>query len=226
MQHKIRYRPSFSLLGVKLAAGEQVLVESGSMVSMSHDMNIDTKLSATGGILKAVIIAVARKILGGESMFINIFTAGEKGGEILIAPAVSGDIIHFPMKNGKLLIQGSSFLAADPKITVGLKFGGIRSLIGGEGLVLLKAEGTGDLFINSYGGIKEVDVDGGFVVDTGHMVAFEETLTFKVKKVGGWKSTLLSGEGLVMEFSGKGKLYLQTRNMAALASWMTPMLHG
>ncbi len=224
MEFGIKYQPSYSLLGVKLTAGEEILVEAGSMVCMSADMKISTKLSATGGFIKAVISAILRKFLGGETMFINVFTAGDKGGNILIAPALSGDILHFPMKGKGLMIQASSFLAADPKIKVKLKFGGLKSLFGGEGLFLLRAEGEGDLFVNAYGGIKEIDIDSNFVVDTGHIVAFEESLSFKVKKVGGWKSTFLSGEGLVTEFSGKGKLYIQTRNVGALVSWLRPML--
>lgn len=224
MQFGIRYRPSYSLLGVKLDPSEQILVEAGSMVSMSADMQVDTKLNATGGLIKAIITAVGRKFLGGETMFVNVYTAGKGGGQIMIAPSLNGDIIHFPLKGGGLLIQASSFLAAHPGIEVKLRFGGIKTLLGGEGLFLLSARGTGDLFINSYGGIKEMDLDGSFIVDTGHVVAFEESLNFKVKKVGGWKSTLLSGEGLVVEFSGKGKLYIQTRNVGAMVSWLIPML--
>jgi len=96
--------------------------------------------------------------------------------------------------------------------------------MGGEGLFLLSATGAGDLFINAYGGIREIDLNGSFIVDTGHIVAFEDSLTFNVKKVGSWKSTLFSGEGLVCEFSGKGKLWIQTRNLSALVAWLRPML--
>lgn len=224
MQFAIKYQPSYSLLGVQLAANEQVLVEAGSMVGMSADMGIDTKLSASGGLIKGLISAVARKFLGGETMFVNIFTAGPQGGNVLIAPALNGDIIHFPMSGGSMMIQASSFLASHPGLNVKLKFGGLKSLFGGEGLFLMRAEGQGDLFINAYGGIRELDLNGPFIVDTGHIVAFEESLTFDVKKVGGWKSTILSGEGLVCEFNGKGKLWMQTRNVGGLVSWLQPML--
>lgn len=122
------------------------------------------------------------------------------------------------------MIQASSFLASHPGLNVKLKFGGLKSLFGGEGLFLMRAEGQGDLFINAYGGIRELDLNGPFIVDTGHIVAFEESLTFDVKKVGGWKSTILSGEGLVCEFNGKGKLWMQTRNVGGLVGWLRPML--
>jgi len=223
MEFGIRYRPSYSLLGVKLAPNEQVLVEAGSMVSMTHDTQIDTHLNATGGLLKSIAVAIGRKVMGGETMFVNTFTAGPNGGQVMIAPSLNGDITHFPL-NGSLLIQASSFLAASPAITVKLKFGGLKTMLGGEGLFLLSATGAGDLFINAYGGIRELDLNGSFIVDTGHIVAFEDSLTFNVKKVGSWKSTLFSGEGLVCEFSGKGKLWIQTRNLSALVAWLRPML--
>ena len=223
MEFGIRYRPSYSLLGVKLAPNEQVLVEAGSMVSMTHDTQIDTHLNATGGLLKSIAVAIGRKVMGGETMFVNTFTAGPNGGQVMIAPSLNGDIIHFPL-NGSLLIQASSFLAASPTIAVKLKFGGLKTMLGGEGLFLLSATGAGDLFINAYGGIRELDLNGSFIVDTGHIVAFEDSLTFNVKKVGSWKSTLFSGEGLVCEFSGKGKLWIQTRNLSALVAWLRPML--
>ena len=82
------------------------------------------------------------------------------------------------------------------------------------------------MLINSYGAIQKVDVDGKYLVDTGHVVGFNGDLTYKIRRVGGWKSTLLSGEGLVLEFSGKGTLWLQTRNMNAMVGWITPVLPG
>ncbi len=224
MKFGVKYRPSYSLLGVNLEGGEEILVEAGSMVSMSADMNVSTKLSATGGFFRALITALGRKFLGGETTFINIFKAGDSGGQILIAPAMNGDIIHFPLKGKRILVQASSFLASSPDIRVKLRFGGLRTLLGGEGLFLLAAEGDGDLFLNSFGAIKEMDVNGSFIVDTGHIVAFEESLEFDVKRVGSWKSTFFSGEGLVTEFSGQGKLYIQTRNIGAMVSWLRPMM--
>ena len=122
------------------------------------------------------------------------------------------------------MIQASSFLAASPGVGVKLKFGGLRSLFGGEGLFLIEAEGNGELFINSYGAVKTMEVDGTFIIDTGHIVAFDPALSFDVKRVGSWKSTLFSGEGLVCEFSGKGTLYYQTRNLGAFVSWLTKLL--
>jgi uncharacterized protein (TIGR00266 family) len=90
--------------------------------------------------------------------------------------------------------------------------------------VLLECAGEGDVFVNSYGGIHEVPVDGKFIVDTGHIVAFEGTLDFRVRSIGGLKSLLFSGEGLVCEFTGRGTLWVQSRNLSALTGWLRPML--
>ena len=88
----------------------------------------------------------------------------------------------------------------------------------------MKLSGSGNLYFNAYGDIQEVDVDGEYIVDTGHVVGFEPSLNFKIRGLGGLKSTLFSGEGLVMRFRGKGKLYIQSRNLNSLASWVTPYL--
>ena len=69
----------------------------------------------------------------------------------------------------------------------------------------------------------EKDVNGSFIVDTGHVVAWEPGLTYSIRGMGGLKSTLLSGEGLVMEFSGSGKIYLQTRTLDGVGRWLSPL---
>ncbi|HBW48213.1 TPA: TIGR00266 family protein, partial [bacterium] len=93
-----------------------------------------------------------------------------------------------------------------------------------SGLFILEASGTGDLFASGYGIISEETVKGSMTVDTGHLVAWEPSLTYRIKRVGSWKSTLLSGEGLVVEFSGMGKILICSRNVSSLVSWISPWL--
>jgi uncharacterized protein (TIGR00266 family) len=174
--------------------------------------------------LVAFFVALLRKILGGETMFVNRFTTPSPG-ELVLAPAMSGHIIHQTLSDSsKLFVQAGSYLASTGQVDTKLKFGGLRSLFGGEGLVLLECTGQGELWMNSYGGVLPLPVNGSFTVDTGHIVAFDGTLDFKVKSVGGVKSFLFSGEGLVCEFSGQGTIYIQSRNLSALVSWLTPLL--
>ena len=101
----------------------------------------------------------------------------------------------------------------------------MRGLFGGEGLFFLECSGNGELFINSYGGIIEIPCNGRYIVDTGHIVAFDAVLNFKIKTPGGGVLGFLgSGEGLVMEFQGQGTIYMQSRNVSALVGWVSPML--
>ncbi|MCC6160150.1 MAG: TIGR00266 family protein [Deltaproteobacteria bacterium] len=219
MKHEVRHGPSFSSLFLTLEGGEQVRTEAGAMVGMSPNFDISTK--AYGGFFKALI----RRLLGGESVFQNTYTAKDAGSELILSPTVPGEILHRKIEKGKsFVMQGSAFLASSPSVELKTKYGGVSSMMSGEGLFLLEIKGEGDLWYNSYGKIIEIDVQGGYVVDTGHIVAFEDTLKFKVKRVGGLKSTLLSGEGFVAEFSGNGKLYIQSRTVSSLIGWLTPML--
>jgi uncharacterized protein (TIGR00266 family) len=218
MEHEISYGPSFALLTVTLDQGESIRAESGAMVS--HDTSIDMETNATGGFLKSI-----RRSLGGESFFQNTFHARAPG-EVQFASVLPGDIVHRELENETLYVQSTSYIAGDPSLDIDSKFGGSRSFLGGEGLFLLKAKGTGPLFMSSYGAIQAVDVStrDEFVVDTGHIVAFEDSLNFNVRRVGGLKSTLASGEGLVCNFSGEGTVWIQSRSQGAFLAWLIPKL--
>jgi uncharacterized protein (TIGR00266 family) len=219
MEHEIAHRPSYAQLSLSLEAGETIRAEGGAMVSYAGDIDIETK--AEGGLLKSL----SRSVLGGESFFMNTFTANSAG-TLELAPALAGDMEHHHLEGETLYVQSTSFVAAEPTVEVDTKFGGGRTFFGGEGLFLLKLSGTGDAFVSSYGAIDEHTVEPGesLVVDTGHIVAFEESVSFDVDRVGGIKSTLFSGEGLVCTFSGEGTVWTQTRSPDAFLSWLIPKL--
>ncbi|WP_276271552.1 TIGR00266 family protein [Haloarcula litorea] len=219
MEYDISHRPSYAQLDLTLDQGESVRAEAGAMVSQSTGIEVETK--AEGGLLKSL----SRSVLGGESFFLNTFTATEPG-TLKLAPALSGDVDHHELDSETLYVQSTSFLASHPDIEVDTEFGGGKTFFGGEGLFLLRMSGSGPAFVASYGAIDELTVEPGesVVVDTGHVVAFEETLDFDVRRVGGLKSTLFSGEGLVCEFSGEGTVWTQTRSPDAFLSWLVPKL--
>lgn len=220
MEIKILYSPAYSMANVKLAPNEQIQVEAGAMVSTSFGITIETK--ATGGFLKSF----GRSLLGGESFFMNTFTAPSNGGEINLAPSLPGDMFVLDMDKQTMLIQSGSYCASSIGIDIDTKWGGAKTFFASEGLILLKATGTGKIILSSYGAIHEIKLEPQekYIVDTGHLVAFEESLSFDVKKVGGLKSTLLSGEGLVVELTGPGKALMQTRSINAFLSWLIPKL--
>jgi len=219
MEHEITHRPSYAQLTLNLDEGEAVRAEAGAMVSKSGDVEVSTQ--AEGGLLKSL----SRSVLGGESFFMNTFTAAGPS-SIQLAPALAGDIQHHQLDGETLFVQSTSFVAAHPEIEVDTKFGGGKSFFGGEGLFLLKLTGNEPAFISSYGAIDEHTIAPGetLTVDTGHIVAFEETVDFDVQKIGGLKSTLFSGEGLVCEFTGDGTVWTQTRSPDAFLSWLIPKL--
>jgi uncharacterized protein (TIGR00266 family) len=218
MQHDIMYKPAYTLLEIKLESGERVEAESGAMVYMSPGIEIATK--AKGGVLGAL----TRGILGGESFFTNTFSARSKG-SVGLAPPYQGDISYHRLNGETLFIQSGSYIASSPELSLDTKWGGTKSFFSREGLFLLKMSGTGDAFISSFGAIHEVKLKNEtFTIDTGHMVAFTEGLDYNVKRIGGLKSTIFSGEGLVAEFKGTGTLYLQTRSMNSFLNWLTPFL--
>lgn len=234
MDWSIEHGPSFAWLRVKLAPGDEIQAEAGAMVRRSPEIAMTTHLNAgyRAGFFRKIValfVAILRKFLGGETMFVNRFTTpvptGLRPAEIVFAPAMSGHIVHKrSTASSRLFVQAGSYLASTGTIDTKLRFGGLRSLFGGEGLVLLECSGDGELWLNSYGGVLPIEVNGSFKVDTGHIVAFDGTLDFKVRSIGGVKSFLFSGEGLVCEFSGRGTVYIQSRNVAALVSWLSPLL--
>jgi uncharacterized protein (TIGR00266 family) len=219
MQTEILYQPAYSLCRVTLSPGESMRAESGAMVSMSGGVQIETK--ATGGIMKSL----GRSFLGGESFFQNTFRA-ESGGEVTLAPELPGDIMTFDLAGQEIVVQSGSYVASHTEIQVETKWGGAKTFFGGEGLFMLKCSGNGTLIISSYGAIHRVSVAAGqsYVVDTGHIVAFPAGMSYQVRKVGGLKSTIFGGEGLVCDFQGPGDLFLQTRSPQAFLSWLIPQL--
>ena len=219
MEIEILYRPSYSLSVVKLQPNEEIRVEAGAMVSMSQSISIETK--ATGGFLKSL----GRAVLGGESFFQNYFKASAAGGEITLAPELPGDVFVLELKGEKLLVQSGSFMACESGVELNAKISA-KALVSAEGFSMLEASGTGTLLLSSYGAIHEKNLAAGekYIVDTTHLVAFNAEMPITPKSVGGLKSTLLSGEGFVVELTGPGRLLMQTRSPHAFLSWLIPNL--
>jgi len=219
MQYKIMYQPSYSLLELQLDPSESLLAESDAMVSMSPNIAMET--GASGGLFGAL-----KRAVGGESLFQNTFTAQNGIGVITLAPTMVGDIAVREMRGESLFVQSGSFLASSLSIELDTKWGGARTFFSREGLFVLKATGTGMLFLSSYGAVHAVTLGPGeqLVMDTGHMVAFDATMDYHVRTIGGLKQTLFSGEGLVVDLTGPGTIYMQTRNFGAFVKYLAARL--
>jgi uncharacterized protein (TIGR00266 family) len=216
---KLKHQPSFSLAVVMLSANEEIKVEPGAMVSFSDGVTIDTK--AEGGLFGGL-----KRMVGGESFFQNTYTAPSKGGEITLAPSTPGDMMTLPVSSSALMLRSGAYVACEMGVVMDSKWGGARGFFGGSSLILLRITGSGTVLIATYGAIEERQLAAGqkYTVDTGHIVGFDESIQFSVKKVGSWKSTFLSGEGLVCELTGPGRVLMQTRSEDAFVSWLAPKL--
>ena len=219
MEIEILHRPSYSLAVAKLLPNERIRAEAGAMVSMSSGVNIETK--AEGGLLKSL----GRAVLGGESFFQNFFVASAQGGEVTLAPELPGDMMLIELRGEKLLIQAGSYVASENGVELTARVS-VKAFMSAEGISMLEASGTGKLLVSSYGAIFERQIGTGerYIVDTSHLVAFDAGMHVTPKTVGGIKSTLFSGEGLVVELTGPGAIYMQTRSPQALINWIIPQL--
>ena len=210
---------AFALAVVKLQPEQSIAAEAGAMVSMSS--NIDLYSEMKGGVFGALKSAV-----GGESAFVSTFTARGGPGEVTLAPGAPGDVAGIEMQNQTFMVQSSSYLAGDSTLLVDTKFGGAKSFFGGEGLFVLQVSGMGLLLVSSFGAIHRKVLRPGeqYVVDTGHLVAWEGHMQYNLRKAAksGFFRSFLSGEGMVAEFSGPGEILIQTRNLAAFAGLLKP----
>lgn len=212
--YEINGRPDFSRVTIDLPKDKMIKAEASAMISM--DSNISMKTKFKGGL---------KRFISRESLFINEFTAQASAGQIEFASGLPGDIHHYYLDgSGKaLFLQSGAFMAAGPEVELNTKFQGlVKGFFSGAGLFLIKCEGRGDVFFNSYGSILPIDVKDEFVVDNNHIVAFEEGLDYQVKPVPGYKSFFLSGEALVTRFHGQGRVWIQTRKLPAFARWIWP----
>lgn len=211
-QFRIEGRPDFAFLTVQIPAGETLRVEASAMATMDTHLQMKTRMKGGLG-----------RLLTSESLFVNEFTAEGGAGEIGIAPASPGDLNHVYLKDETVFLQGASYVASTAGVNVETKWEGLaKGFFGTDGLFLIRCSGEGDLWFNTYGGLIELDVDGDYVVDNSHVVAFTDGLTYQVTKMGGYKSLFFSGEGFVCRFSGKGKVWMQTRGTSAFAAWLYP----
>ena len=220
LRHQIVGGSAFACARVELGPDQAIRAEAGAMVGMSANVELDARMQ--GGLMGAFKRMVTR-----ESLFVSTFTARGGAGEVLLAPAVPGDVAAVDVGGRTLLVQSSSWLAGEVDLAVDTEFAGFRGLFSGEGLFFIRVSGRGTVLLSSYGAIVRRALPPGarYVVDTGHVVAFEAQMPYHLRKAArsGWLRSFLSGESLVAEFTGPGEVWLQTRNLASLAGALFPL---
>ena len=220
MQFDIAHQPSYAIVTARLDPGESLQTEGGAMVSMDGGIEIETK--ATGGFLKSL----GRSVLGGESFFMNTYRT-ETGGSLRLAPSLPGDMMVLDVAHGAALkVQSGAYIASTEGVEIETKWSGSKTFFASEGAIMLRVSGAGKLVIASFGALDEWTLGPGetYTVDSGHLVTMTDDIGFRVRKVGGWKSTLFSGEGLVVDLTGPGTFTTQSRSQDAFLSWLIPRL--
>ncbi len=222
MKVEFQHRPGNTAAKITLAVGESVTAESGAMIAMSGNMGITTTThkKKSGGLFKA-----AKRLLAGESLFLNHFEPRDKEGEVYIGSNLAGDMMEYELDNESLIVQSGSFIAAEESVDVDMGWQGFKSLFSGESVFWLNISGRGKAVLSSFGAIYPVEVDGEYIVDSGHIVAFNETLDFKITKAGkSWLHSFMGGEGLVCKFSGKGTVWCQSHSPSSFGKILSSSL--
>jgi uncharacterized protein (TIGR00266 family) len=222
LEVSIQMGPGSSAAQIKLGPGQEFTAEAGSMIAMSPDvqMTTTTHKKNSGGIMKGV-----KRMLGGESFFLNHYTGSPVGGTVWLGATQAGDMLVKELNGEGIIVQGGSYVASSPDIDINMNWQGFKSLISKEGLFWLEVKGKGTVIINSFGMIYPINVDGEYIVDTGHIVAFDESLTFSLTKAGkSWINSFLGGEGLVCKFKGQGTVWVQSHNTSSFGNILGPRL--
>ncbi len=209
--YQVDCNPDFSFLTIQIPANKSLKVEASAMAAMDTHLKMKTRMK--GGL---------NRLLTGESLFINEFTAENGPGEIAIAPGSPGDLAHVYLEpNEVIFLQNSGYVASGMDVKIESKWQGfIKGFFSGESLFLIRCTGPGDLWFSTFGALFELEVAKEYIIDTGHIVAFTGGLDYEVSRFGGYKSLFFSGEGFVCRFHGEGKVWIQTRKIPAFAGWI------
>lgn len=217
MKYEIRYKPAFAAIFVTLNPGESITAEAGAMTSMDAQLSMRTQFS--GGLIPALL----KKFFGGESLFVNVFTnETQQPLTLTLTQSTVGDIERLDLSQGEICFQPGAYIAHTPGVKMGVQWAGFASLFAGEGLFKLKLSGGGRVFFGAYGGITKKSIKGEFVVDSGHLVAYEPQIRMSIGLASGLVGSVTSGEGLVNRLSGQGEIYLQSRSIDSLVKYLRP----
>jgi len=217
VKYEICYKPAFSTIFATLQPGDSIIAEAGAMTSM--DANLRMKTQFAGGLFAALL----KKFLGKESLFVNTYTnESNENLSIVLSQSIIGDIEALELDDREICLQPGAYIAHTPGIDMNVAFAGFTSWIAGEGLFKLKLKGQGTVFFGAYGGLSRKEISGDYVVDNGHLVAYEPNIRMGIRLAGGIFRSVTSGEGLVNRLKGNGTIYLQSRSVNRLVGFLKP----
>ena len=173
MEYEIKYKPSYSMLVVKLEPNESVTAEAGAMTYMEPNINVKTRKRE-----RSLLGTLSLTLLGRQSFFVNDYSAKEGAGEVAFVSAPVGDIETLEVKpNQGYIIQSASYIASTQNVELDMKWQGFTKGLFGQGLFMIKVKGDGNLFINTFGAIDKHTLEAGksLIVDNFHLVAFSDS---------------------------------------------------
>ncbi len=215
MEHTVKHGPSASMLQIDLGPGEEVRAAVGAMVARSAGVRMDVRPAgrrSAGPLatLLGLLAAALRKLLGGSAFLVNRFSSRARGW-VWLAPAMSGGVQHVPLRGSAMIFRARSFLASAGDVDLAVQSGRGLAELAEEGS-LLRASGSGDVWVSSYGALEEIECDGACLVDGGHVVGFDAALGITVRRGG------------ACELTGRGRVLVQARSAEALVGWLSPLL--
>ena len=208
------------LIQFTMNKGEKITAEAAAMVFIKGNIETETKMRK-GGFFKSLKAAA----FGGESFFINEFIAQEDNCKLGLTGNMLGDIEVINVDE-EYIVQSGSFVGSTSEITLDTKWQGFTKGIFGSNLFMLKTVGRGDMFVNAWGGIIKTKLETGekMILDNYQLVALSSTADYRVTKHGNFKTTLFGGEALVIEITGPGTVYIQTKNIMEFVRALIPFL--
>lgn len=224
MRIEILERGAFSSALVHLDSGEKFVSESGAMYRTSSNIEVD--VTTSGGEGRGGLIGGLTRMLAGENFFFSTYTCQGGNGEVGLAPTLQGAVRTIECDGRrKIVCTGGSYLGSTVGLDINTKFQGLKGFFTGESISFVEVSGQGQLLVNAFGRIEEIDVQSALTVDTGHVVAFEDSLQYSAgKAASGWVQSFLSGEGIVLNFTGTGKLWVQSHNPSEFGGTVGSML--
>jgi uncharacterized protein (TIGR00266 family) len=222
MKYEIKYKPSYAMLVTTLDQNETITAEAGSMTYMTSNIEAHTRKRE-----KSLLSTLGLSIIGGQSFWVNDYTAKNGQGEAAFAAAPVGDIETMEISPNKgYIVQKSAYIASTQNVDLDVKWEGFTRGLFGQGLFMLRVTGNGTMFINTFGAIDKHSLapNETLIVDNFHLVAFSDSCSYKVTKFGGLKETLLGGEGLVTQITGPGDVLIQTKNLQEFVEWLWTLL--
>jgi len=225
--------PVFSITGdvdpflhVSMRQGEKIYCESDAMVMMEAALDLKGKI--TGGIGAAIM----RRFANGESFFQQHIEAVRGDGDCLLAPTLPGAMQILDVGNQQYMLSDGAFVAATSSVELKVRTQSLGNALFAQsgGFFITETSGVGQVAVSGFGGISQLEVEPGrdVIIDNSHVVAWDSALRYEISVTTGGNSGFLSnlvnsqtsGEGMVLRFSGKGKVLICSRNSTSFQAWL------